>query len=426
MPIMDHKKLGKLIKKSLNGDERAFQMFYECTAKFQYYRILQMIDNRSEADDALQEAYLLLYQRLDRIGDPASAVAYLNKLSYHVCLNHHKTTSRRQRRMSGLDMVEGLPDQKGDPQELLLKADTSSQIQKAIMALPPQECDVLMLRYLQKLTLKETADAMNISFSKVRRLQQSAKDLLKKELNRKGLMALFPLLPAAGKNLGEIIESQITIPAPNLQASRTANISAPNPSTAHFSSYLVKSVAGAAGAGVLVSGAVSYISPPPGIEDIQIPAVYSKAPADLYVTVKSRMPVASCDIRFKGRSLPGSAGKEDRYHFAIGENGEYTVIVKNNSGKTASEKIRVDCFDEVHPKAVSVQLKEGRFLVKLYDGESGIDEDSIYYLTDSGEKVYPEIIDIQSMTALFPAKDGESTLYFSDKSGNESSARLNY
>lgn len=426
MPIMDHKRLGKLIKKSLGGDERAFQMFYECTAKFQYYRILQMIDNTSDADDALQEAYFLLYQRLDRIGDPASAVAYLNKLSYNVCLNYHKTTSRRHSRMSGLEMAEGLPDHKGDPQELLLKADNSSRIQKAILALPTQECDVIMLRYLQKLTLKETADAMNISFSKVRRLQQSAKDLLKKELKRKGLMSLLPLFPTAGKNLGQIIESQINVPALSSQSSPSANITVPNPPAVHFSSLLVKSAAAAVGAGVVVSFTANYASSPPTIEKIHVPAVYTRAPADLSVTVKGRMPVASCEIKFNGQSLTGSVSKGDRYHFAVEKNGRYTVIAKNNSGKTVTKRININCFDENHPEAVSVQLKEGRFLVKLHDGESGIDENSIYYLTASGEKVYPEKFDIQSMTALFPAKDGKSTLYFSDKAGNESSAQLNY
>lgn len=424
MAILNHHKLGNLIKKSLNGDEQAFQRFYECTAKYQYYRILQMIGNPSDANDALQETYLLLYQRLNRIGDPASAVAYLNKLAYHVCLNQSRVTNRRERRISGLDILDELPDRKDDPQELLLNADSSNEIQQAIQELPAQERLVLVLRYVQKLTLKETADIMNVSFSKVRRLQQSAKELLKEDLDRKGLFALIPILPTVGRSMAQMIEKQITVPA--FSNGSFHGHPAAHPPSAHFSSVLAKSALAAAGTGILVSGAVNFTSSPPSIQNVQLPSAYVSDTAFLSVTASGQVPVASCELRYKGETIAGEVRPGNSYVFPLKENGSYTIIAKNNSGKSTEKEVQVNCFDETYPKAEDAQLRDGRFLVKLYDGESGIDEKSVYYLTSAGEKIFPDRIDTGTMTVSFTAKKGENTLYFSDKAGNESEALLNY
>lgn len=444
--ILNHKKLGSLIEKSKNGDEAAFQEFYECTAKFQYYRIRQILSNPADANDALQETYLLLYQRLDRIGDPTATVAYLNKLAYHVCLNHSRSNSRKERRLTELDNLENLPEKKGNPEELLLQADNANEIQKAIMELPDRERDVLILRFVQNLTLKQTAEAMKLSFSTVRRIQDSARKLLRKDLERKGLMAILPVLPIAGKNLAAMIEEQVTVPAApetfnplgKTSASQTlksqtlegpvleASALEPAAGSLSFSSFLVKGVLAAAGTGLIISGAVNYLSSPPTIEAVHVPKAYAMAPAPVTVKAPSRLPVESCELKLEGKSFLGRAADGDLYQFSLSKNGTYTLVVKNNSGKYVERELVINCFDEGYPKAQSVKLKDKRFYVKLFDGESGIDENSVYYVTADGKRISPEYIDHSTMTAVFPATRGTNTLHFSDKCGNESVARLDY
>ena len=426
MTLLEHKKLGKLIQECRSGDEQAFQKFYEHTAQVQYYQIRQMVKNSTDAMDALQETYLLLFKNIHNIKNPSTIVAYLNTLSYHVCQNHFRVTNRRERRISNLEAMEDIPSENADPQEVILQADKSNQIQEAILSLSEQERLVITMRYLQKMTLKETADALKLSYAKVRRLQQSAKENLKELLNLKGISALLPIFPNAAKELGHMIKEQISVPRFSSDRINQTGLSAPSAPCPSFTSFALKGAAAVAVPGVLICGSIAANSPAPEIISINVPASYAGRPAVVSVTSKSSLPIASCILKNDKASLSGEAGTGNQYSFEISRNGSYTLILKNTAGKTASKKIRIDCFDAIYPTAKSVRLKGKTFIVKFHDGESGIDEQSIYYDTSSGEKIYPKSFDRQTMTAVFRAVKGSHTLHFSDRSGNKSSALLKF
>lgn len=426
MTLLDHKKLGELIQECRSGNEQAFQQFYEHTAQVQYYQIRQMVKNPSDAMDALQETYLLLYKNINNIKNTNTIIAYLNTLSYHVCQNHFRVTSRRERRISGLETMEEIPDHSDDPQEVLLRVDKSSQICEAILSLSAEERLVLSMRYMQKLTLRETAVSMKLSYAKVRRLQQSAKKHLREKLELKGIFALFPILPTAGRNLLKMLEKQISLPIFTPNADKVSRISVPSEPAASFSSLLAKGAIAVTVSGAIVCGTVALITSPPEISAVHKPELYTGASTAVIVDTDSKLPLALCIMKNKGEEFPGKSVTGGQYSFNISKNGDYTLILKNTAGKTASKKIRIDCFDEIYPTAKSVRLKGKTFIVKFHDGESGIDEQSIYYDTSSGEKIYPKSFDRQTMTAVFRAVKGSHTLHFSDRSGNKSSALLKF
>lgn len=434
MTLLDHKKLGKLILASRDGDTKAFQKFYEHTAPVQYYQILQMVENPNDASDVLQETYMLLYQNMSKLRDPSSVVAYLNKLSYYICKNQSRSTIRRERRISKLEDAESVFNSEGDPQEVFLRTDHSSQVRKAILELQPQERLVLTMRYLQKMTLQETADAMELSYAKVRRLQHSAKEHLKDILGRKGLYALLPVLPGFAKELGSMIEAQSALPvlAPPAgtsaapETSGASSTAVPSPNSVSFLQILAKGALITISAGAVVGGAAGLVSSPPEIRDIKLPEKYADAPALLTIQVGSTLTLTECYLQKEGRTYSGQAKGNGRYEFSLSENGSYTLHLKNKSGKTAEKTVAVDSFDETYPVAQSLLIQGGQFIVSFSDGESGIDEESIYYITTEGQMVYPERMDAQTLTAFFPIEKGENTLYFSDKAGNQSNAVLKY
>lgn len=428
MKLLDHKKLGKLILASRDGDHNAFQEFYNNTAPVQYYQILQMVKDPAEACDALQETYLLLYQNLNQIREPSTIVAYLNKLSYYTCKNLIRVTSNREHRQANLEDASRISIPGADPQEVVLKSDDSSRIRKAIMELPTDEKLVLTMRYLQKLTLRETAASMGISYAKVQRLQKAAKEHLKQVLNKKGLLILLPIAPGLTKELGSMIQAPGNLPELS-HSTDTVNhvpeitMSPPSPA---LTSILSKGALIAAGVGITGSIVTSQVISAPIVKEVEQPEQYAEAPSTLTVRTSSTRAVTDCRLSKGQTSWDGDPMGNGVYTFAISENGSYTLYLENTGGKISKKKINVTCFDEKYPEITSFKIEKGKFIVNFHDGESGMDYDTLYYTSRDGKRIMPEKIDPASGLAVFPAQKGRNILHYSDLASNECESDLEY
>lgn len=466
MTLLDHKKLGKLIVASRNGDEKAFQEFYSHTAPVQYYQILQMVKNPTEAHDALQETYFLLYQNLNEIRNPSAVVAYLNKLSYYTCKNLARVTANREMRQVKLEDVGELSSPNNDPQEVVIKSDESNRIRETILGLPKEEKLVLTMRYLQKLTLRQTAEAMGISYAKVQRLQKAAKEHLRRVLEEKGLMAALPfahiisgeleaMMPrllenGEGKELADVWKlmkssedsgglqmsekngspSKEQASNGNGSSSRMGNQAStspiPKPPAPGLTPMLIKGALIAVGIGAAGSVVMKQTVPAPVIEQVELPKQFAKKPAAVTVRIKSRQSISECRLSDGQRAFAGHNEGNGVYSFSVGGNGRYRLFVKNTGGKTAERMIDVTCFDEEYPTVTSFETRDGKFFVRLSDVGSGIDYNSIYYTTPAGEKVLPTAADPATGNVVFFAGAGANVLHFADVSGNECETDMEY
>ena len=78
MKTYSHAELGELARRAAAGDRTAFDRLYAATARFQYYRILQMVGSAQVAEDLLQQTYLHLWQKIAEIDPPELVAAYLS------------------------------------------------------------------------------------------------------------------------------------------------------------------------------------------------------------------------------------------------------------------------------------------------------------------------------------------------------------
>lgn len=430
MKLLDHKKLGKLILASRDGDHNAFQEFYNNTAPVQYYQILQMVKNPTEASDALQETYLLLYKNLHQIREPSTVIAYLNKLSYYTCKNLIRVTANREHRQANLEDASHLSVPEADPQEVILKSDDSSRIRKAIMELPADEKLVLTMRYLQKLTLRETAAAMGISYAKVQRLQKAAKEHLRNVLNKKGLLILLPIAPELTKELGGMVPNPGNLPELFQAADTTAINNAPkiavSPPSPALTAILAKGALFTAGVGITGSIAASRVVSAPVVKAVELPEQYAEAPSTLTVRTSGSQAVTECRLSKGQTSWEGEPLGNGVYTIPVAENGSYILYLENTGGKVSKKNVDVTCFDEEYPAVTSLKIENEKFLVNFHDGESGMNYDTLYYTSQNGEKVMPERIVPASGLAVFPAQKGRNILHYSDLAGNECESDMEY
>lgn len=437
MIFLEHKELGALVERARKGDEDAFRELYEHTARVQYHQLRQLVPDADEAQDALQDTYLLLYQNLDKINPPGCLVAYLNRLTYYVGKNAKKRSMRFHNRMINLDEIGELRETSDPPLKKVEEEEETQTIRKIIEELPEQERVLLVMRYYQRQTMQQIAYSMGISLTTAKRLHRSAKSRVKLRLERLGYHSAFggvsiaPVVKTLREELTNVKAPSLKgASGPKLSVEIPANVTQVSPPSVISSGIgaiaAAKTSLVAAAIGVGAITMVSYLSKSV-IKDIDLPEKYVAAPATLTITTEENQSVEQAQLEAPdGRSIPASGVSGRKLHFQVPANGDYRLNVTTSSGERMSQKVHVDCIDDEQPDILSLRRKGDFTEIRLKDEKSGIDTDSLYCETNDGTLTLHTVYDEHTgaVRFLLPAED--NTLHFSDNAGNSGQAELIY
>jgi RNA polymerase sigma-70 factor (sigma-E family) len=130
-----------------------------------------MTGDRGAAEDIVQDAFLGLYQRWERLPDTSAPLAYVRVSVLNGC----RTALRRRSRLrAGLSLAPDFgPDFGPEPAEsaapaasaeaLALFSEEQRAVAAALRGLPPRQREALVLRYYLDLSEEEIAQAMGVS-----------------------------------------------------------------------------------------------------------------------------------------------------------------------------------------------------------------------------------------------------------------------
>jgi RNA polymerase sigma-70 factor (sigma-E family) len=139
-------------------------------------------DDRTAAEDLVQEAFVRLHRAADRVRDPEHAAPYLRSIVLNLARDHNRRglMSLRHRDAEQIDRPpETLPADR-------IEADDRQRvILDALRDLPPRQRDCLVLRFYLELSGAEIADTLGISANSVkthcRRGLEQLRDVLGEE-----------------------------------------------------------------------------------------------------------------------------------------------------------------------------------------------------------------------------------------------------
>lgn len=166
-----------LIRRIQAGDERAFATLFHDYKNLVYKAAYLILDNRQEAEDALQEVFLKVHKKIASY-DPArgSFTVWLYRVTVNHCLNRQR---RHRRRPPTLPFDEAalnaLSDGNPSPESL---AGAHDEMRQALAVLSDRLRATVILRYYAGLTYAEIAEVMNLPLGTVKsRLNQALKTL---------------------------------------------------------------------------------------------------------------------------------------------------------------------------------------------------------------------------------------------------------
>ena len=80
-----------LVRKLKGGDESAFSEIYENTKKMVYVTCFGILNNKEDAEDAMQETYINLYNKISDLEDEMSFLPWLKKMAANKALDKRKS-----------------------------------------------------------------------------------------------------------------------------------------------------------------------------------------------------------------------------------------------------------------------------------------------------------------------------------------------
>ena len=169
----------KLIEKAINGEAEAFGVLYD-RYHVQIFRFVYLkVQSREEAEDLTHQSFLHAWQNIKEYtqrGIPISSWFY--RIARNKIIDHYRT----QKQLVSLEFAPELQSPDESHQELMDLKFSSEKIMKAIVALKPEYQDVIIMRFVEELSPKETAIVMKKSSVAVRILQHRAIKALRSEL----------------------------------------------------------------------------------------------------------------------------------------------------------------------------------------------------------------------------------------------------
>jgi RNA polymerase sigma-70 factor, ECF subfamily len=141
------------------------------------YRLLR---DPLEAEDALQEVFLKVYENAHRYEPRATVAAWLNRITANHCLN----LLRKLRPQDSLDAdtAPEVVDPQASPLQALEERDLSRRLEELLQALPENQRRALVLKRFGGLSYEEIAAEMGLSSQAVDGLLKRARHFLKKAL----------------------------------------------------------------------------------------------------------------------------------------------------------------------------------------------------------------------------------------------------
>jgi RNA polymerase sigma-70 factor (ECF subfamily) len=175
----------ELVVRIQRGDRWAEEALYRRYVDLVSASALRLLRNRAEAEDVVQETFLLAFQRLHQLRDVQALRAWLLRLT--LTRVHRRFRWHRLRRWFGACSLEeeGLedaaaPHASGEDRAELALVETMLEKLKA------QDRAAWLLRHAVGCSLEEVAEACGCSLAAAKRRIRAADEALEKALQRRG------------------------------------------------------------------------------------------------------------------------------------------------------------------------------------------------------------------------------------------------
>jgi len=174
------------VQAAIEGDQDAFTELVYTYQDAVYNLCYRLLSERTEAEDAAQEAFLRAYLNLQRYDPSRSFKTWLLTIASNHCIDR-----LRRRRMKWLSIEDetlpslSLSSDEPEPEDASIMREQSEAIQAILGELNPEYRAAVVLRYWYDYSYSEIADILDTTESAIKSRLFRARQLLGDKLNTK-------------------------------------------------------------------------------------------------------------------------------------------------------------------------------------------------------------------------------------------------
>ena len=181
-----------LVERSRDGDLEAFNQIVRRYQLRVYNLAARILGDRTAAEDVAQDTFVSAYKALARFRG-GSLRAWLLRIASNQCYDRLRSAKRRPEQSLDEAMESPgfhVPSRDPSPEQQAIGRELHDHVQRAILGLPFDQRNTIMLVDVQGLSYQEAAEAMDVSMGTVKSRLSRARAAV-----RDALMAHRELLP---------------------------------------------------------------------------------------------------------------------------------------------------------------------------------------------------------------------------------------
>lgn len=148
------------------GDRKAFSSLYDATSAKLFGVCLRILNNRAEAEDALQEAFVRIWQKAD-----SYAVNGYSPMTWLITLTRNLAIDRLRARKAPTDDIADIPDLSASgptPEDAAVAASEAARIAACLAELEADRARAVRGAYLEGESYQELADRHGVPLNTMR------------------------------------------------------------------------------------------------------------------------------------------------------------------------------------------------------------------------------------------------------------------
>ena len=180
-----------LIKRALDGDQKAFRKLRQKYHEAIYNLIYRMIRDKDEVADLTQEAFIKAFMSLSSFNDEYAFSTWLYKIATNNCIDYIR---RKKLQTFSIDKPIAskesefsfeLPDSTYEPDRDMIARQRKKLLDDAITSLPAKYRQVIHLRHVEEREYQEIATMLKLPLGTVKAHIFRAREMLNKYLRDK-------------------------------------------------------------------------------------------------------------------------------------------------------------------------------------------------------------------------------------------------